>query len=131
MKKPRFTDVLVVQALLKHESVVLKGVLCREMGITPANFNKLKSECIMRNLEGLTLQRGKPQLLRTYNDTEFTTKEFEWWCKEQEIEIQFIQPARPMQRVKLKGLTESTTKQFSMLKSHIYTRNTSPDKRMD
>ncbi|MFM8317286.1 MAG: transposase, partial [Bacteroidota bacterium] len=22
---------------------------------------------------------------------------FEWWCKEHEIEIQFIQPGRPMQ----------------------------------
>jgi hypothetical protein len=101
MKKPRFTKVLVVQALLKHESVVLTGVLCREMGITPANFNKLKFECLMRNLEGLTLPRSKLQPLRTDNDTEFTTKEFEWWRKEQEIEFQSNQPDRPIQKTKL------------------------------
>ena len=100
MKKPRFTDVLVVQALLKHESVVLTGVLCREMGITPANFNKLKFECLMRNLEGLTLPRSKLQPLRTDNDTEFTTKEFEWWRKEQEIEFQSNQTDKPMLRTK-------------------------------
>jgi putative transposase len=54
---------------------------------------------IIRALEGLIVQRGKPQVIRTDNGPEFTSKEFEWWCKEQEIEIQFIQPGRPMQRV--------------------------------
>jgi putative transposase len=52
---------------------------------------------IIRALEGLIVQRGKPQVIRTDNGPEFTSKEFEWWCKEQEIEIQFIAPGRPMQ----------------------------------
>jgi putative transposase len=77
----------------------------------------LSSKRIMRALEGIIVQRGKPQVIRTDNGPEFTSKEFEWWCKEQEIEIQFIQPGRPMQRVKSKGLTESTAKPFSMLTS--------------
>ncbi len=102
MKKPRFTEDQVLQALLKYESVVPTGVLYQEMGITPANFNKLKSECLMRTLEGLTLQRGKPQLLRTDNDTEFTTKEFGLWCKEHEIEFQSNQPDRPIQKLNCK-----------------------------
>jgi putative transposase len=57
----------------------------------------LSSKRIIRALEGLIVQRGKPQVIRTDNGPEFTSKEFEWWCKEQEIEIQFIQRGRPMQ----------------------------------
>jgi len=44
MKKSRFTEVQVVQALQKHESGVSAGVLCREMGIAPATFYKWKSK---------------------------------------------------------------------------------------
>jgi transposase InsO family protein len=91
----------------------------------------LSSKRIIRALEGLIAQRGKPQVIRTDNGPEFTSKEFEWWCKEQEIEIQFIQPGRPMQRVKSKGLTESTAKPFSMHTSLPIPRSTSPDKRID
>ena len=101
MKKPRFTEDQVLQALLKYESVVPTGVLYQEMGITPANCYKLKSECLMHALEGLTLQRGKPQILRADNDTEFTTKEFEWWCEEHEIEFQSNQTDGLIQKTKL------------------------------
>jgi putative transposase len=44
----------------------------------------LSSKRIIRALEGLIVQRGKPQVIRTDNGPEFTSKEFEWWCKEQE-----------------------------------------------
>ncbi len=44
MKKSRFTEVQVVQALQKHESWVSTGVLCWEMGIAPATFYKWKSK---------------------------------------------------------------------------------------
>ncbi len=36
-------------------------------------------------------------VIQTDKGLEFTYKEYEWWCKEYEIEIQFIQPGRPMQ----------------------------------
>jgi len=81
----------------------------------PGTYYKWKSKCIMRALE--IVQRVKPQIIRTDNGPEFTSKEFEWWRNEQEIEIQFIQPGRPMQRVKSKGLTEFTAKPFSRLTS--------------
>lgn len=38
MKKSRFTEVQVVQALQKHESGIATGVICREMGIAPATL---------------------------------------------------------------------------------------------
>ena len=44
MKKSRFTEVQVVQALQKHESGVATGVICREMGIAPATFYKWKAK---------------------------------------------------------------------------------------
>ncbi len=44
IKKSRFTEIQVVQALQKHESGVSTGVLCREMGISPATFYKWKSK---------------------------------------------------------------------------------------
>jgi len=57
----------------------------------------LSSKRIIRTLESVIAWRGKPTVIRTDNGPEFTSKEFEWWCKEHEIEIQFIQPGRPMQ----------------------------------
>jgi len=44
MKKSRFTEVQVVQALQKHESGVATGVICWEMGIAPATFYKWKAK---------------------------------------------------------------------------------------
>jgi putative transposase len=44
MKKSRFTEVQVVQALQKHESGVATGVICREMGIAPATFYNWKAK---------------------------------------------------------------------------------------
>jgi putative transposase len=43
MKKSRFTEVQVVQALQKHEFVVANGVICREMAIALATFYKWKA----------------------------------------------------------------------------------------
>jgi len=57
----------------------------------------LSSKRIIRTLESVIAWRGKPTVIRTDNGPEFTSKEFEWWCKEHEIEIQFIQPRITMQ----------------------------------
>ncbi len=57
----------------------------------------LSSKRIIRTLESVIAWRGKPTVIRTDNGPEFTSKEFEGWCKEHEIEIQFIQPGRTMQ----------------------------------
>jgi transposase InsO family protein len=56
----------------------------------------LSSKRIIMTLESVNAWRGKPKL------SEQTTalnsiQSIEWWCKEHEIEIQFIQPGRPMQ----------------------------------
>jgi putative transposase len=57
----------------------------------------LSSKRIIRILERVILERGKPSIIRTDNGPEFTSKDLELWAKDNEIQIQFIQPGRPMQ----------------------------------
>ncbi len=86
----------------------------------------LSSKRIIRALEVLIVQLGKPQLIRTDNGPEFTSKEFEWWWEEQEIEIHFIKIVRPMQRILSKVLTEYTAKPFSLLTSLLISEKYEP-----
>jgi putative transposase len=57
----------------------------------------LSSKRIIRTLERVILDRGKPNIIRTDNGPEFTSKDLELWARDNEIHIQFIQPGRPMQ----------------------------------
>ena len=57
----------------------------------------LSSLRIIRTLERVIAQRGAPKIFRTDNGPEFTSKDFELWCKDHEIQIQYIQPGKPMQ----------------------------------
>lgn len=57
----------------------------------------LSSKRIIRILERVILERGKPNIIRTDNGPEFTSKNLELWAKVNEIEIQFIQPGRSIQ----------------------------------
>ena len=69
---------------------------------------------ITRTLESVIAWRCKPQVIRTDNGPELTSIEFEWWGKEHVIEIQFIQPGRPMQKGISKDSTACTAKPFWM-----------------
>jgi putative transposase len=57
----------------------------------------LSSKRIIRILERVILERDKPSIIRTDNGPEFTSKELELWAEDNGIQIQFIQPGRPMQ----------------------------------
>ena len=57
----------------------------------------LSSRRIIRTLERIIDERGMPQAVRTDNGPEFTSHHFEGWCREKQINIQFIQPGKPMQ----------------------------------
>jgi len=57
----------------------------------------LSSKRITRTLERVILDRGKPNIIRADNGPEFTSKDLELWARDNEIQIQFIQPGRPMQ----------------------------------
>jgi putative transposase len=57
----------------------------------------LTSKRIIRTLERVIEMRGKPKTVRTDNGPEFTSQDFESWCRQKQIEIEFIQPGKPMQ----------------------------------
>lgn len=48
-------------------------------------------------LERIITEQGKPKRIRTDNGPEFISKEFCDWCAAKDIEVQYIQPDRPMQ----------------------------------
>jgi putative transposase len=57
----------------------------------------IASKRVIRVLQRLTTERGKPTAIRVDNGPEFTAAEFTSWCQQQGITIQYIQPGRPMQ----------------------------------
>lgn len=57
----------------------------------------ISAKRVVRILDKIIEQRGKPTTIRTDNGPEFTSQELEFWCKEKGITMQFIQPGRPMQ----------------------------------
>lgn len=52
---------------------------------------------VIRTLDQIMEQRGKPLRLRMDNGPEFISAAFELWCKDQGIELQYIQPGKPTQ----------------------------------
>lgn len=57
----------------------------------------LSAKRVIRVLDRLIEQRGKPTTIRTDNGPEFTSKDLELWAIEKGVTIQFIQPGKPMQ----------------------------------
>ena len=57
----------------------------------------LPSLRVIRVLERLIEQRGKPANIRCDNGPEFISHKLEQWCTDKKITLQFIQPGRPMQ----------------------------------
>jgi len=57
----------------------------------------LPSLRVVRVLERLVSERGKPANIRCDNGPEFISHKLEQWCNDNEITLQFIQPGKPMQ----------------------------------
>lgn len=57
----------------------------------------LSAKRVIRVLKRIIARRGKPKVIRVDNGPEFTSKDFELWCREQGIIILYIQPGKPMQ----------------------------------
>lgn len=57
----------------------------------------LPSERVIRVLQNLIEQRGKPSNIRTDNGPEFISHQLQQWCEKNTITIQYIQPGKPMQ----------------------------------
>lgn len=70
---------------------------CTREALVVEAATSLSSQRVIRILEQLIHWRGKPQMIRVDNGPEFTAKDFELWCRDRQITIQYIQPGRPMQ----------------------------------
>lgn len=57
----------------------------------------LSARRVIRTLQRIIETNGKPTTMRSDNGPEFTSKDFELWAKDNGINIQYIQPGRPMQ----------------------------------
>lgn len=55
------------------------------------------SEHVIEELENLVFYRGKPRYIRVDNGPEFIAKPFVMWCQQNNIEIKYIEPGKPMQ----------------------------------
>lgn len=57
----------------------------------------LPSRRVIRVLERLVEMRGTPRRVRVDNGPEFISDLLQRWCEERNIELQFIQPGKPVQ----------------------------------
>lgn len=57
----------------------------------------LPSLRVIRVLEKIVDMRGKPQKIRVDNGPEFISNQLQQWCLERNIQLQFIQPGKPVQ----------------------------------
>ena len=55
------------------------------------------SDRVIRELTHLGEEIGLPKAIRVDNGPEFTSRNFQQWCNEQNIEIKYIQPGSPVQ----------------------------------
>lgn len=68
-----------------------REALCVEPGFS------IGSAAVLRKLERLVLERGKPETIRVDNGPEFIANILQQWGLDTGINLQFIQPGRPMQ----------------------------------
>jgi len=57
----------------------------------------LPARRIIRVLNRIVEQRGKPEHIRSDNGPEFISQHLQTWCEENQIEMKYIQPGKPTQ----------------------------------
>ncbi len=57
----------------------------------------LSSERVVRVLEGLAQQHGKPKVLQINNGPEFRSQKLDQWARQEGVQLHFIDPGKPTQ----------------------------------
>ena len=65
----------------------------------------LPAKRVIRLLDRLVTERGKPQRLRSDNGPEFISQELQDWCKDKGVELHWIEPGKPTQNAYIERLT--------------------------
>ena len=62
---------------------------------------------VVRVLDGLIAEYGKPRRIRVDNGAEMTSSTFVQWCERQQIQIVYIQPGKPNQNAYIERFNRS------------------------
>lgn len=73
---------------------------------------------VIRVLKKLLATRGKPEMIRVDNGPEFISDKLDNWCKENKIQLVFIQPGKPMQNGYIERLNGSLRRE--LLNAYIF-----------
>ena len=73
---------------------------------------------VIRVLKRLLVTRGKPEMIRVDNGPEFISDKLDNWCKENKIQLVFIQPGKPMQNGFIERLNGSLRRE--LLNAYVF-----------
>ena len=76
------------------------------------------SQRLIKTLEQIMENRGKPKSLRSDNGPEFISKSFIKWANANDIELKFIQPGNPQQNAYIERFNR--TVRYDWLNLYIY-----------
>jgi len=79
----------------------------------------LPSLRVIRVLEKLVVQRGKPANIRCDNGPEFISHKMQQWCEQNQITLQYIQPGKPMQNAYIERKNGSIRRE--LLNAYLFT----------
>jgi putative transposase len=78
----------------------------------------MPAQRVIRVLERVVFTRGKPEMIRVDNGPEFISDKLDNWCKEQKIQLVFIQPGKPMQNGYVERLNGSLRRE--LLNAYVF-----------
>ncbi len=73
---------------------------------------------VIRTLNQLLLTRGRPDMIRVDNGPEFISNKFDNWCKDNKIQLVFIQPGKPTQNAYIERLNGSLRRE--LLNAYVF-----------
>ena len=73
---------------------------------------------VIRVLEQLKDARGLPEMIRVDNGPEFISQKLDYWCKDNKVQLFFIQPGKPSQNGYVERLNGSIRKE--LLNAYVF-----------
>jgi len=73
---------------------------------------------VIRVLEQLKQVRGLPQMIRVDNGPEFISQKLDYWCKDNKVQLVFIQPGKPSQNGYIERFNGSIRKE--LLNAYVF-----------